>query len=186
MRRRIRCRSEGRRSGTRGSTCTKYWFRGSQAICEGSGGAWLNNVCRGRWRWNPEAPASSAYNYRDNCTRCHNQRYMNYEEAGLGETFVMTGHKNMLRPVAPLGNTDPHYTTTCALGGLGRLGLRDRLERQPDRLRDRDDRLVGGVTKTLYWIYDGWIAETPRSLASGGRLTPARAATRRAGARTRR
>jgi len=161
---------------TSSSNCTNYWLNGSQALCEGGGGMWLNNICRGRWRWNPEAPANSAANYRDNCTRCHNQKYSNFSEWGNGDHYVMTGHKNMLRPVAPLGNTDPHYTTGAPwAGSSGEVYATDSSGNPIDF--STGTITVGGVTKTLYFLYGGWVAATPRSIAAGGSYTCARCHT---------
>ncbi|MBZ0089127.1 MAG: cytochrome c3 family protein, partial [Thermoanaerobaculia bacterium] len=131
---------------------------------------------RGRWRWSPEAPASSSANYRDNCTRCHNQKYSTFSEWGNGETYVMTGHKNMLRPVAPLGNTDPHFTTGAPwAGSAGTVYATDSNGNPIDFANGTI--LVGGVTKTLYLLFGGWVADTPRSIAAGGSYTCARCHT---------
>ncbi len=122
-----------------GFTCTNYWFRRSQSVCEANGGMWLNNVCRGRWRWDPEAPVELRGELPRQLHPLPQPEVLRTTKSwGIGETYVMTGHKNMLRPVAPSGNTDPHYTTTYPWAGSDGIGLRDRLERQPDRLRDRD------------------------------------------------
>jgi hypothetical protein len=167
---------EGPAEWNSGFTCTNYWFRGSQTVCEANGAAWLNNVCRGRWRWNPEAPASSSANYRDNCTRCHNQKYSVFDLWGVGETYVMTGHKNMLRPVAPLGNTDPHFTTGAPwAGSSGAVYATDSSGNPIDFTTGTI--VVGGVTKTLYLLFGGWVADTPRSIATGGSYTCARCHT---------
>ena len=159
-----------------GFTCTNYWFRSSQSFCESNGGAWLDKICRGRWRWNPEAPANNSASYRNNCTRCHNQKYFVGSDLAVGEDYVKTGHKNMLRPVAPSGNTDPHYTTTYPWAGAdGSVYATDSSGNPIDFAAGTVTIL--GVPKTLYWIFDGWIAETPRSLSAGQTYSCARCHT---------
>ena len=158
------------------ATCTNYWYRANSSVCVANGGMWLTNVCRGRWRWNPEAPASNQANYRDNCTRCHNERYFPLSDLAVAESYVETGHKNMLRPVAPLGNTDPHYTTNAPWAGAdGAVYATDSSGNPIDFTTGTIT--VGGVPKTLYWIFDGWIADAPRSLAEGGSYSCARCHT---------
>jgi hypothetical protein len=149
---------------TAGPTCTNYWFRADQTTCETNGGMWLTNICRGAWTWNPAPPASNAPDYRNNCTRCHNSKYMSGSAAGLGETFVMTGHKNMARPVV---NTNTQYYTV-GYPWSGANGVPYASDGTNPINWAAGTINVGGTDTELYWIYDGWIADVPRSIYSAG------------------
>src|SRR5690606_23354245 len=113
-----------------------------------------------------EAPAENQANYRDNCTRCHNQRWFTGTWLGLGESYLATGHKNMLRPVAPLGNDDPRYTTNAPWAGAdGEVYATDWNGNPIDFATGTIT--VGGTPRDLYWIFGGWASATPRAIYEG-------------------
>ena len=154
----------------RSTACDNPEYRyqsNSSSSCEGNGHVWLSNVCRGLYDWSNwpmTFPSSNSdANYRNNCIRCHNSQYYpvgwHGEERGVGDTYVMTGHKNMARPVMPSGETNPYYTAGFPWAGA--------------------DGTVYGPNPTpfdwvngkynaaqMFWIYNGWIASTPSAIYS--------------------
>jgi len=155
---------------TAGPNCTNYWYNTSQAMCETTGtghgalGHWTTNICRGLWRWTVAPPASSAANYRENCLRCHNDKYYAHEEIHIQDTYLMTGHKNMARPVVPTSQT--YYTAGYPWAGSN--GVPYASDGTNTFLWSTGQINIAGVPKSLYWIYDGWVASNPSAIYDKG------------------
>ncbi len=141
----------------------------NSSACGLAGHTWTQPACRGNLVWldNSAYVGTDAEAY-NNCTRCHNELYMDGNahsaSADVGEGYVMTGHKNMARPLTP---TDTLYYTH----GYPWAGA-DGVVYPTDSSGNAIDFLggtihIGGSDIPLYWIYNGWIASTPRSLSDG-------------------
>ncbi len=121
----------------------------NQATCESLGRFWYSTVCRGIFTWDASYGfvGSGTGQYAE-CAKCHNDRHYPKNKPGthyhgtersVAETYVMTGHKNMVRPAAPVGNTDPHYIAGAPWKDKTGAVDQRRLLRQPDRLAHRPD-----------------------------------------------
>lgn len=176
-----------------GFTCTNYWYVGhypytdpdpcinpaahydADYIAEhGAPGVWDDQICRGNWQWVGTYPASSAADYRETCLRCHNDKYYAEYPERQQDSYLMTGHKNMGRPVVTV--SDAHYTAGAPWSGA------DGNEYATDSSGNvinwtTGEITVGGTDRQLYWIYDGWIAATPRAAY----FTPANVGTGKPG-----
>jgi len=72
-------------------------FDPDYVLAHGPGGEWDTDICRGAWGWSKTYDRADP-TYREDCLRCHNDAYYTGSRLAV-ETYVMTGHKNMLRPV---------------------------------------------------------------------------------------
>jgi len=135
-----------------------------------TGETWTG-ACRGSLYWDASygfPSSSSNIAYRNDCTRCHNELYMNFGEAGVGEGIVKQGHKNMGRPLEPAdydgtgGLVDKYYTHNFPWAGSDGIPYASDSSGNPINTWDNLITL-GMVDKELYWLYDGWIADTPGS-----------------------
>ena len=146
---------------------------------------WYSPACRGLFTWDAGYGfvSSGAGQYAE-CSKCHNDRHYPKNKPGthyhgsersVGETYVMTGHKNMVRPAAPVGNTDPHYI--AGTPWLNKTGVEVDVDASGNPIDWLTGQItVGGVPKQLFWIYD-WIAAAPRSAYDGVSYSCARCHT---------
>ena len=153
----------------------------NKATCENLGHYWYSTVCRGIFTWDGSYQFGGGY---AECARCHNDRHYPKSKPGheyhgtersVAETYVMTGHKNMNRPAAPVGNTDPHYIAGAPWKNKdGNVVAADASGNPIDWLTGQIT--IAGVPKQLFWIYD-WISDAPRSAYDGASYSCARCHT---------
>lgn len=148
----------------------------NESSCESAGHQWYSPACRGLFEWDSslvDYTDATLANYYD-CSRCHNTRHYPKPKPGhdyhggersVAETYVMTGHKNMVRPAAPVGNADPHYLAGAPW--LDKTGAEVTADASGNAIDWMTGEItVGGVPKPLFWIYD-WIDDAPRSMYDG-------------------
>ena len=88
----------------------------------------------------------------------------------------MTGHKNMVRPAAPVGNTDPHYIAGAPWKDKTGIAIDDDCLRQRRSTGSPARSPSPASRKQLFWIYD-WISDAPRSAYDGASYSCARCHT---------
>jgi hypothetical protein len=152
----------------------------TQTQCTAAGFTWNTrvtpNVCSNTWTW------TYAYSGNDQCLRCHNTGYMQTTH-GAGalvaakESYLKTGHKNMLRKVQPAGVSDPadvlstdpapgFYTAGYPWAGPdanGNLAVYSGDGTNTYNFANGSITLANGTVANLYWIYGDWIAPAPTS-----------------------
>jgi hypothetical protein len=123
---------------TAGPTCTNQWFIGHYPYddpdyCEdpgahydadyvtehadkGNPGIWDTDICRGKW-----VTLGTYGEDRDGCLHCHNDQYYAAYPERQKQDYLLTGHKNMSRPIAdiasPWGGLPPTFTSTYGWAG---------------------------------------------------------------------
>jgi hypothetical protein len=122
-----------------------------QRTCEANGGTWTGQpVCVAAWSWNQTYTESH-----DLCLRCHSSVSQERSEKSYWkDSYVRTGHKNMLRQVTanqPWEGPDGAVYATDSAGGGRTI-----------------DWATGTISSTsytgsrqLYYIYGDWIAGGP-------------------------
>jgi hypothetical protein len=178
------CAADGLRQWVTAGGCDDGESR-NQATCESLSRFWYAPVCRAIFTWDASYGfvGSGTGQYAE-CAKCHNERHYPKDKPGthyhgaersVAETYVMTGHKNMVRPAAPVGNTDPHYIAGAPWKDkTGAVVDNDSSGNLIDWLTGQIT--ISGVPTQLFWIYD-WISDAPRSAYDGASYSCARCHT---------